>query len=168
MKNLNYFFTSIVLVSLFGCSQPQRNQEKNADSITNATSGLKPVKQCYVSRFEKDSASLTINTASTGEITGQLFIKYHEIEPLTLESELNVGKIEGKFKGDTLFANYNFTTGGRNKTQYTNPMAFLRKGDTLIIGVGVIINYMGRSYFDKKIPLDFKRSKFHFKPVDCK
>ncbi len=168
MKNLNYFLASIALVSLLGCNQPKRNQETNADSVACTTSGLKSVKQCYMARFEKDSASLNLNTASNGKVTGRLYIKYHEIEPLALESELNIGEIKGEFKGDTLFADYTFTSGNLNKTQYTNPMAFLRKGDTLIIGVGVIISYLGRSYFDKKRSIDFKRSRFHLKPVDCK
>jgi hypothetical protein len=164
MKTFNYLLISIALFSMFGCNSPQRNQEKNTGNTTTP----KAVKQCFVARFEKDSASLTLITASNGKITGLLYIKYHEIKPMELENELNVGNIEGKFNGDTLFANYTFTSGTLNKTRYTNPIALLRKGDTLIIGAGVINSYMGKSYFDKKRPLDFKRSRFHFKPVECK
>jgi hypothetical protein len=149
---------------MFGCNSPQRNQGKKIDSVIMP----KPIKQCFVARFEKDSASLTLNTASNGKVTGLLYIKYHEIKPMELENELNVGNIEGKFKGDTLFADYTFTSGTLNRTRYTNPIALLRKGDTLIIGAGVINSYMGKSYFDRKRPLDFKRSRFHFKPVICK
>ena len=128
----------------------------------------RPDKMCFVALFEKDSASLTLHNAPRGKVTGKLYIRYDEVKEMALESDLNIGTIEGKFKGDTLFADYRFTSGTMNKTIYSNPVALLFKGDTLILGAGTIVNYMGQSLFDRKKPLDFSKSKFHFKPVNCK
>lgn len=41
-------------------------------------------KPCFIARFEKDSASLTLNTASNGKIIGVLCTKYNEIKPMKL------------------------------------------------------------------------------------
>jgi hypothetical protein len=48
-------------------------------------------------------------------------------------------------------------------------MAFLKRGDELVLGNGKIISYiyMGRSYLDKDIPIDFNKVKFKFKTIDC-
>jgi hypothetical protein len=43
-----------------------------------------------------------------------------------------------------------------------------RNQEKNIGNTGVINSNIGRSYLDKKRPLDFKRSRFHFTPVDSK
>ncbi|MES2267492.1 MAG: hypothetical protein V4520_12075 [Bacteroidota bacterium] len=168
MKNSLYFISAFVWAFLLSCNQGKKEKAIYIDSVTRLSGHPRPDQQCFVALFEKDSANLRLNNAPDGKVTGQLYIKYHEIKEVAFESELNIGKIAGKFKGDTLFANYTFTSGTQNKTVYTNPIALLCKGDTLILGSGVIITYLGRSYFDKKTPLDFQKSRFRFKPVNCK
>ncbi|MGY4537652.1 hypothetical protein ACVW0P_002071 [Mucilaginibacter sp. UYNi724] len=52
-------------------------------------------------------------------------------------------------KGILYFDNYTFTSGTHNKTIYTNPIALLCKSDTLILGAGLIFNYLGRSWLSR-------------------
>ncbi|AMR29987.1 hypothetical protein A0256_00425 [Mucilaginibacter sp. PAMC 26640] len=168
MKNSRYLLALFALSVIISCNQGKKDQTKMIDSLTSMSGTRRPDKQCFVALFEKDSASLTLHNAPGGKVTGELYIKYHDIKEMALESDLNIGKIEGEFKGDTLFANYRFTSGTMNKTVYSNPIALLAEGDSLTLGTGVIVSYMGRSSFDKKAPLVFSKSKFHFKPVSCK
>lgn len=79
----------------------------------------------------------------------------------------NVGTVEGKFSGDTLFVDYTHTSGSINKKGYINPLAFLKVGENLVLGVGEIENHTGRSYFVKDKPIDFEIARFIFEPVDC-
>ena len=78
----------------------------------------------------------------------------------------NNGTLKGKFSGDTLYADYTFTTGAK-KEFFRNPMAFLKDGDRLILGVGVIETYLGRSYLSEKEPVDFDKARFRFDPATC-
>ena len=78
-----------------------------------------------------------------------------------------VGKIAGEFSGDTLFVSYTFIQGTNEKITYKNPMAFLKRGNALILGNGKIQTTMGASYFVKGSPIDFERVKFKFTAVDC-
>jgi hypothetical protein len=69
-------------------------------------------------------------------MTGDLVMKI-------MDMPKKVGKILGEFRGDTLFASYTFIQGGYEKKTYKNPMAFLKKGNELILGNGKIETNMG-------------------------
>ena len=47
-------------------------------------------------------------------------------------------------------------------------MAFLRRGNELILGNGSIVTSLGVSYFEKGKPIDFDKVKYKFKTIDCK
>ena len=89
-----------------------------------------------------------------------MLIKYDHKDP-------NKGKIAGKFNGDTLFVDYTFTVGDINKAIYKNPLAFLKKDNQLVMGVGQIETMLGKSYFVKDKPINFERGKFTFQPGTC-
>jgi hypothetical protein len=101
-----------------------------------------------------------MNTLRNGKITGNMVMKFFNMPK-------KVGKIAGEFNGDTLFASYTFIQGTDEKITYKNPMAFLKRGDELILGNGKIQTTMGASYFVKDSPIDFERVKFKFSTVDC-
>ncbi|MES2278223.1 MAG: hypothetical protein V4592_19490 [Bacteroidota bacterium] len=162
MKNLQYFLSLAGLALLFSCNQVQKT------SIKINTSNLKPGKHCYIALFEKDSASLTFEIAANGKIKGELAINYHNADTVAAARQPTAGNFVGEFKGDTLFADYHFTSGKNGREQYINPIALLHKGDTLIMGKGRIYSYLGRTYFDDKTPIEFYKSRFRFVPVDCK
>ena len=129
---------------------------------------FKPGRYCYLALFEKDSAMLSFAVDAYGSVAGKLCIKYGKIKPKALEHEINSGNITGGFKDDTLIADWVFTSGHNRDILYQNPVAIMHKGDSLIMGSGRIMSYLGRNYFDEKAPIDFARSRFRFKPINCK
>lgn len=157
MSALKYLSVITGLALLIGCSQKKNNGVVNL-------SGLKPGKHLYRAMFQKDSAALALNIAAGGRVTGDLTIRFTKGGDTV---EINKGDITGEFRGDTLFADYNFTS-GKYKTIYSNPIALLHKGDTLIMGSGRMMTYLGRTYFDPATPINFKKSKFRFIPMDEK
>ena len=158
MKN-QVLFTLLCASALFAsCSQnSDGNKSKEAGAAKTDTVGTK---ECYVALDSNDKATLKLRTLADGKVTGNLLIAYHE-------KGKNDGTLEGKFSGDTLFVDYTFKIGTENPTVYKNPLAFLKKDGQLIMGVGVIETYLGRSYFAKDKPIRFDRSKFIFDPAAC-
>ncbi|MBG6236044.1 hypothetical protein IWX76_002625 [Pedobacter sp. CAN_A7] len=158
MKNL-VLFTLLCASALFAsCSQ--NNDGNKANEADAAKSDSLATTECYVAIDSNDKATLKLNTLGDGKVTGSLLIAYHE-------KGKNDGTLEGKFSGDTLFVDYTFKIGTDNPTEYKNPLAFLKKDGQLILGVGVIETYLGRSYFAKDKPIRFDQSKFIFDPATC-
>ncbi|PWA05365.1 hypothetical protein [Flavobacterium psychrotolerans] len=157
MKNLGLFCLLLACVGLQSC---KKNQSPKNNQATQAQAE-KPISvQCYKALYEKDTVELKINTLKTGKISGDMVMKVFKMPN-------KVGKIYGEFSGDTLFASYTFIAGMNNKTTYKNPMAFLKRGNELILGNGKIETTMGASYFVKGAPIDFDRVKYKFTTVDC-
>ena len=163
MKNLSFCLIILASGLISACNQPQYNSDKAADSVS--TAAIKD--QCYQAIFEKDTGDLNIRTGKDGKVTGDLVMKYG-LKPNEVERVINQGKVDGSFRGDTLFLNYLYTSGELNKTLYQNPLALLRKGEQLVMGVGEIETSVGRSYFVENKPIDFEKGRFRFDPVECK
>jgi len=161
MKKTSILFACIISLFIYSCNH---GAKKNANTSADSTS---LVKTCYIAVFEKDTAHLKTFTDTNGKITGDLTMKYGEVQPNSLEKVINVGTIAGEFKGDTLFVDYTHTSGSINKKGFKNPLAFLRVGENLVLGVGQIETHLGRSYFVKSKPIDFEIGRFRFVPVDC-
>lgn len=154
MKNLGLFCLLLACVGLQSC-------KKNKNPKNAPAQAEKPISvQCYKALYEKDTMELKINTLKTGKISGDMVMKVFNMPK-------KVGEIYGEFSGDTLFASYTFTAGTNNKITYKNPMAFLKRGNELILGSGKIETTMGASYFVKGTPIDFDRVKYKFTTVDC-
>jgi len=154
MKNTTLSFFLLACLGFISCN---KNQKEAADQ----TSQEKPVNvQCYVSIYEKDTVTLQVNTLKSGKLTGTMDMKL-------LDMPIKTGKIAGEFKGDTLFVDYSFIQGTNDKVVFKNPMAFLKKGNELILGNGEIVTYLGASYFKKGVPIDFENVKYKFTAVDC-
>lgn len=121
----------------------------------------KPINtECYKALYEKDTLDLKINTLKSGEINGTMEMK-------VFNTPNKVGEIYGEFHGDTLLVSYTFIEGTNKEVTYKNPMAFLKRGNELILGNGEIETSMGASYFAKGKPIDFDRVKYKFTAVDC-
>jgi hypothetical protein len=162
MKNSIYILA--ILASAFVCSCNQPKYDANQTAATTSKANI--TNDCYHAVFEKDTADLKIWIASDGKVTGALGIRYGQ-KPNSVERVINKGKVEGRFHGDTLFVNYLYRSGSINKTLYQNPLALLKQGDKLIMGVGQIETSLGRSYFVKNKPIDFEKGKFKFSKVNC-
>jgi hypothetical protein len=161
MKYSLYLLAFACFSMLFSCNQTQHSSTKIN------TGNLKSGKHCYIAVFEGDSASLSFDIAANGKISGDLAINYHHTDTVLASRQPTTGTFTGEFRGDTLLADYHFTSGKNGKEQYINPIALLHKGDTLIMGKGRIYSYLGRTYFDDKTPIEFYKSRFRFAPVGC-
>lgn len=150
-------FTLIIIllfaITHFSCSN---NGDKKAPKKENVIK-----KVCYIATYESDTVRMDISYLNSLKVKGTLEIKYGN-------GAQNNGVIEGEFKGDTLFVDYKFSTANTAGGGFTNPLAFLRKKEQLVMGIGQIETQLGRSYFVKDKPLNFERSKFVFNLIACK
>ncbi|MES2830354.1 MAG: hypothetical protein V4687_19490 [Bacteroidota bacterium] len=153
-------FNYLMLFSLLMLGACNQSSEKKGDT-TSATALDSANQQCFLAVDGVDSAKLNLITAKDGKITGALLINY-------LEKGDSDGTILGKFKDDTLFVDYTFRIGTLNKTFYKNPLAFLKKDGILMMGVGQIETFLGKSSFVKDKPISFDRGRFQFSSAPCK
>ena len=150
-----------LLLGFIGFQSCKNNESSNGAEAAK-TEVEKYVKvECYKTIYESDTIDLRLNTLKDGKIIGNMVMKI-EFAPE------KVGEIKGEFKGDTLFANYTFRQGTNKDRIFKNPMAFLRRGNELILGNGSIVTSLGASYFEKGKPIDFDKVKYKFKTIDCK
>lgn len=157
MKNYALTIIGVFSALVYGCGSGSENKQSQSDSQSRKDSIQDS--QCYIAIDGADTAYLNLDSRASGKITGKLLIDFSE-------KPKNDGTLEGEFKGDTLYANYTFTT-GENKTVYKNPLAFLKDGSKLHLGVGEIESYLGKSYFKKGTVIDFERGRFKFDTSEC-
>ena len=136
------------------------NQSTEKKSKISATARDSANRGCLLAVDGVDSAKLSLITAKDGQVTGSLLINY-------LEKGDSDGLLSGKFQGDTLFVDYTFKIGTINKTFYKNPLAFLKRDGKLLMGVGQIETFLGKSSFVKDKPINFERGRFQFSQVPC-
>jgi len=154
MKNLGLLCLLLACIGFESCNKNQKNVDIQAQNE-------KPINvKCYKALYEQDTVELKINTLKNGNITGNMVMKIFNMP-------VKVGKIAGEFRGDTLFAAYTFIQGTNDKVTFKNPMAFLKRGNDLILGNGKIESTMGATYFVKGQPIDFDNVKYKFTSVDC-
>lgn len=141
---------------LFSCKG-----NRKPDSVDqNSTKKLKQFRtSCYRAVDGKDTAYLKLELLSKDTVAGDLTINY-------FKKPKNEGNFKGMVVGDTLFVDYTFDTGNKF-VKYTNPLALLKNNGNLILGVGEIKTYLGRSYLDKKEKINFEKGRFIFKVVPC-
>ncbi len=156
MKKHFTYLIAFALPFVFGCTQGGNKENKESMTLTAQDT----VMQCYVATFDGDTAILNVKINDSLEVEGDLMMKY-------AQKAHNKGIVRGKFQGDTLFVDYTFKT-GENTTQYSNPLAFLKTGKDLKMGVGQIETAYGRSYFVIGKPINYEQGKFNFMPTDCK
>jgi hypothetical protein len=154
MKKTFIYLAIIAFNSLISCN------EGNNKSHQKLHSDLLVKKQCFIALFRQDTALLRIDSFKSGKITGNLVMKYSK-------SPKYDGTLKGKFNGDTLFADYTFITDSVKTAFNRNPLAFLKKENELVLGVGVIMVYPGGSFLSKSKPINFEKGRFRFKPVNC-
>ncbi len=155
MKTLTFSLLAAALLAT-ACTS---NTDKTKSTDSSAAVAETLSSDCYTAVQGADSAFMKLSTAANGKVTGDLEIRY-------AQNPGHKGTLSGEFKGDTLYADYSFQT-GENKTNYKNPMAILRDGDRMILGVGEIESYLGRSYFKKGKPIDYEIAKFKFDKGNC-
>ncbi|MFC1225898.1 hypothetical protein ACFE6N_19000 [Pedobacter sp. BG31] len=131
-------------------------ENKNIEKLAQSRPGW----DCFMAIDGKDSAFLKISTSGKNGVSGHLSILYSN-------HKKNEGRFTGSYQGDTLFVTYRFRSGEPGNAVFTNPLALLKKGDSLVLGTGKIMKNLGRVYLDKKQGIDFKRGRFRFYSVSC-
>jgi len=100
----------------------------------------------YISHYEGDSAMVFINK-SKEIFSGSLIISHGG-------DNLDSGEVKGVVKGDTLIGEFHFKH--YQLAWKRKPVAFLMKGDTLVMGEGLMRLTVGIPNFDPSVPIDFK------------
>jgi hypothetical protein len=110
---------------------------------------------CYQYATKKDTAFLHINIANnivTGDLTYQLF-----------EKDRNQGTIRGQMSGDTLMADYTFSSEGHESVR---EIVLIKKGNDLIEGFGELIDQDGKLTFLDHRKINFKKG-LTFRKINC-
>jgi len=113
--------------------------------------------KCYASLDNKDTISMQLNINVNNEVNGKLtYITYHK--------DKNEGTIVGNIKGDTLIADYTFTSPeGKSSIR---EVVFLKKDSRYIEGYGAVLKSNEKTVFIDKTKLKFNGKIFN--EVDCK
>jgi len=152
MKKPFLLFSSACLIVLAGCNSNTKNAEIK-DSVEKFTMENA---NCYKAISNTDTA--TLNFDQDGKhVSGELAFNFKDKENTN-------GTIKGEFSGDTLFVGYTFMLKGK---EFKNPQVFLKEGNNYIQGSGELEVYVGRTYFKKSVPINYKNG-FVFEPTDCK
>ena len=91
---------------------------------------------CYLFVQNRDSIKMLIRN-SDGKVKGDLSFLFYE-------KDKSRGSIDGEMKGDTLFANYTFTSEG---TLSSRQVAFLQNHDSFVMGSGEALNTEDKDVF---------------------
>ncbi|TKC10406.1 hypothetical protein FA048_09455 [Pedobacter polaris] len=114
---------------------------------------------CYIAIDKGDTAWLSIDT-SNRKMNGLLTMSYGGIKKFD-------GQVKGTINGDTLKGHFDFKLNKIDKW-YRNPVAFLKKEEKLVMGVGETILVWGSGFHDEKVPIDYDRGRFIFEKTICK
>jgi hypothetical protein len=157
MKNIGLF---CLLLSFFGLQSCKENQSEKDVKAIEVQVKKEINLNCYKAIYENDTIEMKITTSKDNKITGDMVMNL-------FAKPKKIGKIAGKFHGDTLLVHYSFYQGESKNKIFSNPMAFLKNGDELILGSGKIEYHFGKSSFVKGAPIDFDRVKYKFASVEC-
>ncbi len=150
-----YLYQCCFMLALVSCFNMACNQGQQS-----AGTDLPVTESCYQASYQRDTALLNLKFAGR-KITGKMRINY-------ADGKFYDGTILGeqKGKGDTLILAYDFKINNEGKW-HRNPLAFLRRADRLVMGIGQINIVWGTGAFDETVPIDYKHARFVFEPVDC-
>lgn len=138
-----------------------QDKKQDIERTSKKQNAQKPLTvQCYQAIYERDTINLQVEKFNGGKIGGNMEMQFDRMP-------IKKGAIAGQFSGDTLFVSYTFIEGTNEKITFKNPMAFLKRGDQLILGNGKMQTTMGATYFVKGEPIDFDSVKFKFDTIVC-
>ncbi|GIZ09816.1 hypothetical protein [Flavobacterium sp. UMI-01] len=156
MKKISLFCLSLLTIGLTSC----KNNEDKKELLKKAAEEAITSTSCFQAIYDHDTLDLKLNTLKNGKINGDMVMNI-------ANHQKKIGEIAGEYRGDTLFASYTFTLEKKPEITFKNPMAFLKRNDTLVLGNGKIETSMGASYFAKGSPIDFDRVKYKFTAINC-
>jgi len=101
-------------------------------------------KECYQFTKNKDTVTLSL-TRTDNDATGDLTYNW-------FEKDDSKGVFKGKFKGDTLVADYTFNAEGMSSVR---EVVFLKKGDSFLPGYGDMEDKNNKSVFKNPTKLQY-------------
>ncbi len=113
--------------------------------------------QCYALRANGNVIELSFNVNSHQEVNGKLSYNISG-------KDKNEGTLIGNMNGDTLIADYTFTSEGVSSVR---EVAFLQKDGSLIEGFGDVVQANDKVTFKDKTKLKFDK-KNRLTKTDCK
>jgi hypothetical protein len=149
-------FLSIILLAgiAVGCNNNKPAEKVNKEqtlSETKTESGT-----CYVGTSGKDTIRMVLR--KDGELVSG------ELDYLFYEKDKSRGRFDGRMKGDTLFADYVYSSEG---VQSTREIAFLQSGNTLTEGYADAMEIDGKMTFRNPNKVKFG-SSFVLTETECK
>jgi hypothetical protein len=147
MKRIPLLSLAITLGLFYGCGQ------KNTDKLSTEDQMNQVLKsETYTAIYERDTAMISI-IRKGAKIEGKLSFSYGS-------GIREAGTLKGVVKGDTLLADYHYQS---QKGQWQrNPVALLKKGGLLYMGVGETKFAWGRTYFANTAAIDYEKGRFVF------
>lgn len=112
--------------------------------------------QCYASRLNGNIVALSFNVNSHQEVNGKLSYNI-------TGKDKNEGTLIGNMKGDTLVADYTFSSEGVSSVR---EVVFLQKDGTLVEGYGDVVDANDKVSFKDKTKLKFD-AKNTLTKVEC-
>lgn len=155
MKKLNLILIAFGTIFISCNNKAKVNSEipVSPPAPVTETLGVK----CYSLLANRDSVSMQLNINANNEVNGKLtYIPY--------QKDKSEGTIVGNIKGDTLIADYTFTSEGKSSVRQ---VVFLKKDSKYIEGSGTVL-----ASNEKTVFTDLTKVKFDGKTVldevDCK
>lgn len=134
MQKTSLFFS--VLFAL-ACNNNESKETSTADTIkTEDVKVMIPKQTCYIGSLGQDTVTLKIERFPN-VVTGLLEYRFNE-------KDYKKGEFDGKLNGDTLVADYTFSSEG---TKSVRQVVFLLQGDTAIEGYGEMEEKNGKMVF---------------------
>ncbi len=149
-----------ILISCNNTSEKSTDNTVQTDSNatgTNATenTNVSETPECYINTKSKDSMLLHLtvkNNIVTGNMNYQIAGK-----------DKNQGTLQGEMRGDTLFADYTFSSEG---TQSVRQVAYLKKDNSLLEGYGDVEERGNKMVFKNTGKLTFGKGVI-LQKTDC-
>jgi len=155
MKYIFFTLGALFLFSSCQNTQEQKTTQEQASATATHQGQLSDTAQCFQFIQDKDTTQLSFNIQDH-KVTGTLMYNLYE-------KDKNQGSIEGLIKGDTLIADYNFTSEGVSSIRQ---VVFLKQGDQWIEGYGEVEDKGGAVKFKDLSTLTFDNSRSLHK-VNC-
>lgn len=145
----------ILGVGLFLFSCTSNNSKTTVNQPIEKAAIMIPKSSCYSAISKKDTILLKLEIFPN-VVTG--ILKYN-----FFEKDKNQGTIDGKLIGDTVYADYSFTSEGKTSVR---EVAFLIKDNKVTEGFGEMTEQNGKLIFKNRDNINFSNG-IHFNPIDC-
>jgi len=133
----------------------QEVDETTVDTTKESTLITIPQKRCYA--YDKDDNLIGMTISVDGDkVTGQLAYAY-------ADKDRNAGTIKGYLRGDTLIADYTFSSEGRRSVR---EVVFISRDNLLLEGYGDVEERDGKMAYKNRATLNFD-NKMPMKAVPC-